>query len=208
MPYVLYRLRGDCWSGSEKEAGQRTKDLVPRPKSPVAKEGIDIRAVYRSWLRGWIASIAILGGLALWIAADAIPALTAVVLAALALEVLFRTLRLPSGSFVRLRTGYWFIGPGPTTSLHFLPPRDLAIARHTQSIFEARTELEHFLARLGALGIRTLYAETNLLLLGRVGFRRTLPASPLSWISIALQHHAATGRWNWRWPWLFIYGRP
>ncbi len=189
MPHVLYRFPRAC---SPTERGQEARTM---------------RKIYGFQFAWRIASAALLATFARWLLIDPVPALAAALLFTIALEVLLRTMRLPSAASVRLRFGYWFIGPGAVASLHFLPPRDLADARREMTPLGARRTLAAFLQELDALRIEALYVETNLPLPADLGFRRLLPASPLTWIFVGLQHHAATDKWNWRWPWVFVHRR-
>ena len=157
-----------------------------------------MRKVYGFQFARWIASAALLAPFARWLLIDPVPALAAALLFAIALEVL----RVGAPALRIL------VHPSRRGGLAALPAPPRPGGRQARDEpLGARRTLAQFLQELDALRIDALYVETNLPLPADLGFRRLLPASPLTWIFVGLQQHAATGKWNWRWPWVFVHRR-
>lgn len=132
------------------------------------------------------------------------PACGVILLALAGHEVLLHRMPLPTNVVVG---GYWMYLPRRCTWLHFVPPRELRQIRRKLGPSEAMRRLRSLLEGLDAHGVHTLWAATNLPGMRRLGFRRVAPASPLSWIAIVQQHHAATGKWRLNLPWIHVYDR-
>jgi hypothetical protein len=131
-----------------------------------------------------------------------IPTLSVLLLAAVGHEMILRYMHMPTTVEV---AGYWMCLPRRSTWLHFVPPRELYRLRRQIEPLGALKELRQLLAGLRSNGVERVWAITNLPGLGRLGFCRVAPVSPLSWALIVQQHHAATGRWWFRVPWIYVY---
>lgn len=159
--------------------------------------------VYRTWLSWWIASVLAFALVIFGVLTNPGPTILTIIAVVVGLVLLLNNIPVLGRRIIR--TGYWFFEPRAVASIHFLPPSELRAVRRQMSLLQATSALRNSLLNLNSLNVRLVYAETNLVAIELLGFRRLRPASPLSWLFIALQHRIAAGRGHLAWPWLYVY---